>query len=53
MNNALQDNPGVIAPPPLIYAGPLAIGLLLSRVFPVTTPPGSSQGFYGLVTDAL
>jgi protein-S-isoprenylcysteine O-methyltransferase Ste14 len=39
MNNALQDNPGVIAPPPLIYAGPLAVGLLLSRVFPVKLLP--------------
>ncbi|HLJ32734.1 MAG TPA: isoprenylcysteine carboxylmethyltransferase family protein, partial [Ktedonobacteraceae bacterium] len=28
------DNPGVIAPPPLIFAGPLAIGLLLQRFFP-------------------
>ena len=25
------DNPGVIAPPPLIYAGALAIGLLANR----------------------
>jgi protein-S-isoprenylcysteine O-methyltransferase Ste14 len=39
MNNALQDNPEVIAPPPLIYAGPLAVGLLLSRVFPVKFLP--------------
>lgn len=29
-----QDNPGVIAPPPLIFGGPLAIGLLLQRFFP-------------------
>lgn len=39
MNNELQDNPGVIAPPPLIYAGTLAIGLLLSRAFPVKFLP--------------
>ena len=30
-NNA--DNPGVIAPPPLIYAGALAAGLLANRGF--------------------
>lgn len=35
MNNESQDNPGVIAPPPLIYAGTLAAGLLLNRTFPV------------------
>ncbi|MFL5992314.1 MAG: methyltransferase family protein [Rubrobacteraceae bacterium] len=33
MSDAPQnaDNPGVIAPPPLIYAGALAIGLLANR----------------------
>ena len=29
-----DDTAGVIAPPPLIYAGPLVVGLLLNRVFP-------------------
>lgn len=29
-----QDNPGVIAPPPLIFAVMLAVGLLLQRFFP-------------------
>ena len=29
-----QDNPGVIAPPPLIFAAMLAVGLLLQRFFP-------------------
>ena len=28
-----QDNAGVVAPPPLIYAGPLLLGLLLNRRF--------------------
>ena len=28
MNNKLPDNPGVIAPPPLIYAVPLITGLI-------------------------
>ena len=34
-----QDIPGVIAPPPLIYAGALAVGLLLQGAFPVKFLP--------------
>ncbi len=34
-----KDNPGVIAPPPLIYAGTLAAGLLLHMLFPVRFLP--------------
>jgi protein-S-isoprenylcysteine O-methyltransferase Ste14 len=33
------DNPGVIAPPPLIYAGALTIGLLANRLYPVSFLP--------------
>jgi protein-S-isoprenylcysteine O-methyltransferase Ste14 len=33
------DNPGVIAPPPLIYAGALAIGLLAHRLYPLPFLP--------------
>jgi protein-S-isoprenylcysteine O-methyltransferase Ste14 len=33
------DNPGVIAPPPLIYAGALAIGLLANWMYPVPFLP--------------
>ena len=29
------DNPGVVAPPPLIYAGALAAGLLANALYPV------------------
>lgn len=35
MKEETRDNPGVIAPPPLIYAVPLAIGLILQTRFPV------------------
>lgn len=35
MEEETRDNPGVIAPPPLIYAVPLAIGLLLHARFPL------------------
>jgi protein-S-isoprenylcysteine O-methyltransferase Ste14 len=34
MNDNFQDNAGVIAPPPLIFAAILAVGLLLQRFFP-------------------
>ena len=33
------DNPGVIAPPPLIFAGALAAGLLANRLYPVPFLP--------------
>jgi protein-S-isoprenylcysteine O-methyltransferase Ste14 len=36
MEDELPDNPGVIAPPPLIYAGPLILGLILQALFPVS-----------------
>ncbi len=39
MTNSTQDNPGVVAPPPLVYALSLAVGLLLHRLFPVKVLP--------------
>lgn len=39
MSNGAQDNAGVVAPPPLIFAGPLALGLLLHRVRPLRALP--------------
>jgi protein-S-isoprenylcysteine O-methyltransferase Ste14 len=33
------DNPGVIAPPPLIYAAALAAGLLANRLYPIPFLP--------------
>lgn len=33
-----SDNPGVVAPPPLIYACTLAFGLLLNRLRPTSLP---------------
>ena len=42
------DNPGVIAPPPLIYAGTLAVGLLLNRLHPVPFLPRGSWRILGL-----
>ena len=34
-----QDKAGVVAPPPLIYLGPLIFGLLLNRRFPIPFLP--------------
>jgi hypothetical protein len=34
-----RDNAGVIAPPPLIYLGPLVLDLLLKRTFPIRFLP--------------
>src|SRR5436305_12820987 len=39
MTNNIQDNPDVIAPPPLIYAVGLAIGLLLHIILPLRFLP--------------
>jgi protein-S-isoprenylcysteine O-methyltransferase Ste14 len=39
MPSDVQDKAGVVAPPPLIYLGPLVLGLLLNRRFPITFLP--------------
>lgn len=39
MNHDERDNAGVVAPPPLIYLGPLVLGLLLNRKFPIPFLP--------------
>ena len=41
-----RDNAGVVAPPPLIYGGPLLLGLLLNRKFGVPfLPRGVARTF--------
>ena len=35
-----EDNPGVVAPPPLIYAGGLVAGLVANRIYPARFLPG-------------
>lgn len=49
MTGSTQDNPGVVAPPPLIYAGALAIGLIVHRFFPVKLFPGAGARLLGRV----
>jgi protein-S-isoprenylcysteine O-methyltransferase Ste14 len=44
-----QDIPGVIAPPPLIYAGALAVGLLLQRAFPTKFLPRAVARVVGAI----
>jgi protein-S-isoprenylcysteine O-methyltransferase Ste14 len=39
MNDEGRDNPGVIAPPPLIYAGALAAGLIVNRLYRIPFLP--------------
>ena len=42
-----RDNAEVVAPPPLIYLGPLLLGLLLNRRFPVPFLPGRFRRVLG------
>lgn len=39
MTNDARNNAGVVAPPPLIYLGPLILGLLLNRKIPASFLP--------------
>ena len=39
MSSDAQDKAGVVAPPPLIYLGPLIFGLLLNRRLPIPFLP--------------
>lgn len=51
-----QDNPGVIAPPPLVFAGPLAVGLLLHKFFPQKFVPrwiGITLGSLGVISGVM
>jgi protein-S-isoprenylcysteine O-methyltransferase Ste14 len=43
-SDAVADNPGLIAPPPLIYVGSLLVGLLLNLLLPVKLLPKRRRG---------
>ncbi len=47
MTESAKDNPGVIAPPPLIYLGFLALGFGLDYFWPVAVLPDRVQYFAG------
>lgn len=55
MQATVQDNAGVIAPPPLIYLGALWLGLLLHRILPLRFATRRRRPFMGilLVTSGL
>jgi protein-S-isoprenylcysteine O-methyltransferase Ste14 len=40
---SIPDHPGVKVPPPLIYVGVFALGLLLERFFPILDLPQTSR----------
>ena len=44
-----SDNPGVVAPPPLIYAAGLVVGLLVNRGYPVSFLPRALNRALGLL----
>jgi protein-S-isoprenylcysteine O-methyltransferase Ste14 len=44
----VPDNPGVVAPPPLIYVGALALGLVANRLYPITFLPRAVSRVLGL-----
>jgi protein-S-isoprenylcysteine O-methyltransferase Ste14 len=50
MDASTGAGPEVIAPPPLLYAGPLLGGLLLDRLLPLPTIPRGLRLPAGLVT---
>lgn len=50
MKEQIPDNPGAIAFPPALYAGTLAIGLLLNFIFPIDFLPRSLSLSLGIGT---
>lgn len=48
-----MDNPGVVAPPPLIFLAPLIVGLLLHWAFPITLMPAPIPLTVGLPVIAM
>ncbi len=53
MTENAKDNPGVIAPPPLIYLGFLALGFGLDYFWPIAILPGRVQYFVGAILMVL
>ncbi len=47
MSDAQPDNPGVIEPPPFLFLGTLAMGLLLDRAIPLPFVPKSASRIVG------
>ena len=52
MAEIIKDNPGVIARPPRLYLGALAIGLLVDGAWPVAVIPNAYQFAFGGICGA-
>jgi protein-S-isoprenylcysteine O-methyltransferase Ste14 len=48
MARSNKDRPGVIAPPPLIYAAGFVAGLFFNKIFPLQIPFGALTAVLGL-----
>ena len=48
MTDDERDDPGIVVPPPLIYLGPLVLGLVLNRKFPAPFLPRRIARILGL-----
>lgn len=48
MTDDERDDPGIVVPPPLIYLGPLVLGLLLNRKLPAPFLPRRMARILGL-----
>ena len=53
MPQGYQDNPGVVAPPPLIYALPLAAGVYFNRRSPFELMPGNLARIIGVALGVI
>ncbi len=53
MPATVRDNPGVIAPPPLIFLGFLLLGLVLDALWPLAILPDVTQYLLGIVLFGL
>lgn len=53
MSDGSADNPGVVAPPPLIYALPLAAGLYMDRRVPFPVMPAEYGWWIGVALAAV
>lgn len=53
MGSEERDRPGVVAKPPLLYAGALLVGFLLNAVWPLRVVPDAARYPGGLLLIAL
>jgi protein-S-isoprenylcysteine O-methyltransferase Ste14 len=49
MDSSKKDSPGVVAPPPIIYLGGLALAFALDWVWPISLIPDTVQYVVGII----